>query len=96
VRVETNADTYTITVTAKGFTPRSMHLINIHPGSCLAPNLDQYEQLVVATADSKGNLTIVIAQTGSYFIPGPGKILTIHGDDLARRQTHIACTNLTN
>lgn len=96
VQIDIKGDTYTITVVAKGFTPKSTHLINIHPGTCAAPNLDQNEQLVVATADSKGNLTSVIAQTGSYFIPGPGKILTIHGDDLARRQTHIACANLSN
>lgn len=96
VRIDIKDGAYTITVIVKGFTPRSMHLINIHPGTCAAPNLDQYDQLVVATADSKGNVTSVIALTGSYFIPGPGKILTIHGDDMARRQTHIACVNLTN
>jgi hypothetical protein len=96
VQIDIKGDTYTITVVAKGFAPKSTHLINIHPGTCVSPNLDQNEQLVVATADSKGNLTTVIAPTGSYFIPGPGKILTIHGDDEARRQTHIACVNLTN
>jgi len=94
--VDINADTYSITVIAKGFTPKSKHLINVHPGSCAAPNLDQYDQLAVATADARGSLTSVTTLPGAYFVPGPGKILTIHGDDLIRRQTHIACANLTS
>ena len=96
VRVDINADSYTITVTAKGFTPNSSHLINVHPGSCATPNLDQFDQLVVAIADAHGSLTSVTNLPGSYLVPGPGRILTVHGDDIARRQTHIACTNLTN
>lgn len=96
VRIDVSAETYTITVTASGFTPRSTHLINMHPGTCASPNLTQNEKLVVATADSRGNLASVIKPDGAYFIPGPGKILTIHGDDVARTQTHIACANLAN
>ena len=96
VRIDIKGDTYTITVTATGFTPKSMHLINIHPGTCASPNLNQNEQLVTATADAKGSIKSVINPPGAYFIPGPGKILTIHGDDTARRETHIACANLTN
>ncbi len=96
VRIDIKDGAYTVTVTVTGFTPKSTHLINMHPGTCASPNLDQYEQLIAATADSMGNLRTVISPPGSYFIPGPGKILTIHGDDLARRQTHIACVNLTN
>jgi len=96
VRVDINADTYSITVIAKGFTPKSKHLINVHPGSCATPNLDQFDQLAVATADTRGSLTSVTTLSGNYFVPGPGKILTIHGDDVIRRQTHIACVNLTN
>ena len=96
VRIDVKDGAYTVTVTAAGFTPKSKHLINIHSGTCAAPNLMDYQQLEIATADSKGKLSSVTTRGVAYFVLGAGMILTIHGDDTIRRQTHIACANLTN
>jgi hypothetical protein len=96
VRVDIKNDGYTITVTVTGLTANTMHLINFHFGSCAAPDVSQWDQIAVATANAKGMLTSATTRPGAYVIPGQGKILTVHGDDMARRETHIACTNLTN
>ena len=97
VRVDIKNDGYTITVTVTGLTPNTRHLINFHFGSCATPDLDPpFEQIDVAPADATGTLTSVTTHPGAYIVPANGRILTVHGDDTAKRQTHIACTNLTN
>jgi hypothetical protein len=96
VRIDVKDGEFSVTVTATGFTPKSKHLINIHSGTCAAPNLMDYQQLEIATADAKGKLSSVTTRGVAYFVPGAGMILTVHGDDTIRRQTHIACANLTN
>jgi hypothetical protein len=97
VRVDIKNDGYTVTVTVTGLTPNTRHLINFHFGSCAAPNLDPpFDQIEVAAADSTGTLTSVTTWPRAYIVSGNGRILTVHGDDTARRQTHIACVDLTN
>ena len=95
VDIETYA--YTITVNVTGLTPNSRHLINFHFGSCASPDLDPpYDQIDVAAADTTGTLTSVTTRQSIYLVPGNGLILTVHGDDTSRRETHIACIDLTN
>lgn len=97
VRVDIKNNGYTITVTVTGLTPNTRHLINFHFGSCATPDLDPpFEQIDIAGADATGTLTSVTTHPGAYIVPANGRILTVHGDDTAKRQTHIACTNLTN
>ena len=88
---------YTITVTVTGLTPNTKHLINFHLGSCASPDLSPpFDQIDVAVADATGSITSVTTRNGVYLVPGNGRILTVHGDDPNRRETHIACTDLTN
>jgi hypothetical protein len=97
VRVDIKGDGYTITVAVTGLTPNTRHLINFHFGSCATPNLDPpYDQIEVAAADATGTLTSVTTWPRVYSVPASGRILTVHGDDPSRRETHIACVELTN
>jgi hypothetical protein len=88
---------YTITVTVTGLTPNTRHLINFHFGTCAVPNLDPpYDQIEIATADASGTLSSVTSRASAYVVPATGRILTVHGDEPTRRQTHIACVDLTS
>ena len=95
-RVDIKVSGYTLTVIVKGLTPKTSHLINFHSGSCAVPDLTQWRQSEVVKADAKGTLTSVSTWPGVYSIPTEGQILTVHGDDPTRRQTHIACVGMTN
>jgi hypothetical protein len=96
VRVDIKNYGYTLTVTTTGMTPNTQHLINFHFGSCATPDLDAFVQIDVAAADATGTLTSVTTSPEPWIVPEKGRILTVHGDETKRRQTHIACTNLTN
>ena len=96
VRVDIKNDAYTITVTVTGLTPDSRHLINFHFGSCANVGLFPYDQITVATADATGKFTSATTRPGVYVVPGSGLVLTVHGDDRSRRETHLACADMTN
>ena len=97
LQMDIKNNSYTITVRVTGLTPNTRHLINFHFGSCATPNLDPpFDQIEIASADATGTLTSVTTRLSAYAVPESGRILTVHGDDPKRRQTHIACTNLTN
>jgi hypothetical protein len=96
VRVDIKNYGYTLTVTVTGMTPNTQHLINFHFGSCATPDLDTWVQIDVAAADATGTLTSATTSPVAWIVLEKGRILTVHGDEPKRRQTHIACTNLTN
>jgi hypothetical protein len=96
VRVDVQSDAYTITVTVTGVTANSRHLLNFHDGSCANVSLFPYDQITVAIADASGKFTSVTTRPGLYVVSGSGLVLTVHGDDRARRETHLACADLTN
>lgn len=96
VQVDVKVDGYTVTVTMQDLTPNSGHRINVHAGSCAAPDIKLMTNTAQATADAKGTLTSVESWPGVYFVPPEGRILTVHGDDQDNRSTHIACADLTN
>jgi hypothetical protein len=96
VRVDIKNDAYTITVTVTGVTPDTRHLINFHAGSCANVELFPYDQIDVATADATGMFTSVTTRQGVYTVSASGRVLTVHGDDRAKRETHIACADMTN
>ena len=97
VQIDVKTYGYTITVTVTGLTPNTKHLLNFHFGSCGSPDRSPpFDQIEVAVADATGSLTSVITRNGLYLVPGNGRIVTVHGDDPKRRETHIACTDLSN
>lgn len=95
-RVDVKVAGYTLTVTMKGLDPNTHHLINWHFGTCAAPDLSLFDQIDVAKADATGTLTSVTNWPGAYSIPPQGQILTVHGADELKRQTHIACASMPN
>ena len=96
VRVDVQNGAYVLVVTVAGLTPNTRHLINFHRGTCANPDVSQWVQIEVATANSTGALTSRTTWPGDYFIAGTGRIVTVHGDQAHRNETHIACANLAN
>jgi hypothetical protein len=87
---------YAVTVTVQGLTPNSGHRINMHAGSCAAPDFKLISNNAHATADAKGTFTSVESWAEVYSVPPEGRILTVHGDDLDNPFNHVACADLTN
>jgi hypothetical protein len=87
-----------MTVTVAGVTPKTVHRINMHGGTCASQETTQatLQHLGFATADAKGTFTYTTTRQYAYSIPSTGLILTVHGDyktdgDLG----HIACAEMT-
>lgn len=96
VQVDVKIYGYTLTVTVQGLTPNSGHRINMHAGTCAAPDIKLISNTAHATADANGTFTSVQSLTDVYTVPSEGRILTVHGDDQDNPVTHIACADLTN
>ena len=93
----TAAASYTITVNVTGLTPNSVHLLNLHYGTCAKPILaaDERVDLGDAQADATGTATFTTPLFArAYTVPTGGRILTVHleGDS----PSHIACADLTD
>ena len=96
--VDIKTDGYTMTVTVAGVTPKTVHRINMHGGTCASQETtpSTLQHLGYATADAKGTFTYTTTRQYPYSIPSTGLILTVHGDyktdgDLG----HIACAEMT-
>jgi hypothetical protein len=96
VRVDIKDLGYTITVTVTGVTADSRHLLNFHGGKCSNVSLFPYDQITIATADATGKFTSVTTRPGPYLVSAAGLVLTVHGDERSRRETHLACADMTN
>jgi hypothetical protein len=96
VRVDIEEYGYTLTVTVSGLTADSRHLLNFHGGSCTNVALFPYDQITIATADATGKFASVTTRPGVYIVEASGLVLTVHGDERSRRETHLACADLTN
>ena len=90
---------YTVTVTVKGLTPGSRHIINMHGGTCANQEISETSLRSIddATVDATGTLTSVTNWARIWSVPTAGRILTVHGNDGTDGQlAHIACADLTN
>lgn len=90
---------YTVTVTVKGLTPGSRHMINMHGGTCASQEISEtsLRRIDDATVSANGTLTSVTSWSRIWSVPTGGRILTVHGNDGTEGQlAHIACADLTN
>jgi len=90
---------YTLTVTVKGLTPGSRHMINTHGGTCASQETSgtSLRRIDDAMVNANGILTSVTSWQRIWSVPTGGRILTVHGNDGTDGQYgHIVCANLTN
>ena len=97
VVIDITGDGYTMTVTVLGLDPDSHHLLNMHGGTCSAPDLELILPLSHdVQADGSGMGTFMTTYPSDYLIPAAGRIVAIHGNSPDQADRHIACATLTN
>jgi hypothetical protein len=96
VRVDINVYGYTLTVTVKGLTPNTSHVLQIAGGNCTGVDPGFQLQVDHVKADAKGTTTSLTTWHEIYNIPAEGRVFIVHGDDNSNGTAEIACTVLTN
>ena len=107
VVVDAGLDDYTMTITVLGLAPNTRHMLNMHGGTCLRPQIVPEEAILVADgiqADEAGEATFTTPlYPFPYEISEGGRILTVHNEPLEYRPDeeevppgHIGCADLTN